>query len=252
MIETTPPTLQQRVAVRQRPEQSPVMYMRWEQLLFLHWAWDPAELQRTLPPGLYIDTFDGRGWLGVVPFFMHDVRPIGIPAMPGISNFLELNVRTYVYDDRGVPGVWFYSLDCNQPLAVQGARWAFHLNYQHAEMEAEIDERTGEVDYRARRRGTERDTHFRYLATGHPREAAVESLEFFLVERYLLFAFDSARQRLGAGRVSHDPYEIRDAAAVEWDDVMLQINGFHSPPRAPDHVCATRAQEVAACRVVFS
>ena len=250
MATLPPPTEQQRLAVRQRPEHTPVMYMRWEQLLFLHWSWNAAEVQRTLPPGLFVDTFEGQAWIGVVPFFMHDVRPVGIPAMPKLSDFLELNVRTYVYDERGTPGVWFYSLDCNQPLAVEGARLAFHLNYRHEEMDAAI-EPSGDVVYRARRRGSDRDSRFRYRATGHPRQAQLESLEFFLVERYVLFAFDSARQRVGAGRVSHPPYEIRDAEVAAWDDVMLQVNGFASPGRPPDHVCATRAQEVAACRVEF-
>jgi uncharacterized protein len=247
----TPPTSQQRLAVRLRPEQSPVMFMRWEQLLFLHWSCEPAEVQRTLPPGLTVDTFNDRAWLGIVPFFMRDVRPIGIPALPFGSDFLELNVRTYVYDDRGVPGVWFYSLDCNQPLAVEGARGFFHLNYQHAEMDATIDPATRQVSYRARRRGTEREARFSYRAVGESRRAAAESLDFFLVERYVLFAYDNARQRLGAGRVSHEPYDICAAEVDECDDVMLQINGF--PPRGtgPEHVCATEAKEVAACRLVF-
>lgn len=101
------------------------MRQRWEKLLFLHWAWDAAEVQRTLPLGLTVDTFEGRAWLGVVPFFMRDVRPAWVPSVPGISNFLELNVRTYVFDGRGRPGIWFYSLDCNQRLAVRAARTFF-------------------------------------------------------------------------------------------------------------------------------
>jgi uncharacterized protein YqjF (DUF2071 family) len=249
MLTSTPPTQQQRLAVRQRPDHPAVMYMRWEQLLFLHWACDPADVQATLPPGLFVDTFDGRAWLGVVPFFMHDVRPVGLPPMPWVSDFLELNVRTYAYDARGVPGVWFYSLDCNQPLAVEAARRLFHLNYRHAEMSASIDPVTGGVSYRARRRDADKETRFRYRATGDLRPAAPGSLDFFLVERYVLFAHDG--MRLGTGRVSHLPYEIRNAEVGEWDEVMLDLNGFAPSNRIPDHICATRAQEVAATRVVF-
>ena len=114
--------------------------MRWEQLLFLHWAWDPAEIQKTLPRGLFVDTFDGQAWLGIVPFFMRRVHPRGLPCVPWLSDFLELNVRTYVYNSAGRPGIWFYSLVCNQPLAVELAKRCFHFNYVHARMHAQVDQ----------------------------------------------------------------------------------------------------------------
>jgi hypothetical protein len=130
------PTLNQRLAHRDKPSAFPVMRQRWSRLLFLHWPMEPDVIQATLPPGLTVDTFDGRAWIGVVPFFMERIRPVFCPPVPGISWFLELNVRTYVHNEQGNSGVWFYSLDCNQPLAVEIARRLFHLPYQHAEMKA--------------------------------------------------------------------------------------------------------------------
>ena len=249
------PTDASRLALRERPGTRPVMAMKWERLLFLHWSWDAAEVQRTLPPGLTVDTFDGRAWLGVVPFFMCGVRPTFAPAVPGLSDFLELNVRTYVFDEQGRPGVWFYSLDANQWLAVKTARALFHLNYQHATMSAAVEPASGEVDYRARRRGhggtVERESRFRYRAVGEARVATAGSLEFFLVERYLLFAFDERRGRLGRGRVWHRPYEISAAEVPLWDDVNLRLAGFAAPARAPDHVGAARRVEVEAWPLEF-
>ena len=128
------PTMAQREAMRRRPKRGPVMYQRWYDLLFLHWAWDAAEIQATLPAGLTVDTFDGQAWLGVVPFAMSGVRPRGLPAVGGLSAFLELNLRTYVHAADGTPGVWFYSLDCEQRLAVMIARTLFGLPYRHARM----------------------------------------------------------------------------------------------------------------------
>ena len=107
-----------------------MMHHAWRDLLFLHWRVDPERIQRTLPPGLTVDVFDGAAYVGIVPFFMCDIRPRGLPAMPGLSNFMELNVRTYVHDAQGTPGVWFYSLDCNSRLTVWGARRFFHLPYR--------------------------------------------------------------------------------------------------------------------------
>lgn len=70
------PTLEMRLKVRERPQRrTPVMYQKWHDLLFLHWEYDPQIIQRTLPAGLYVDTFEDKAYLGVVPFFMGDVRP---------------------------------------------------------------------------------------------------------------------------------------------------------------------------------
>src|SRR5687767_9359618 len=83
----TPPSLESRLAARNKPAGIPVMFQNWENLLFLHWEWNPAEIQKTLPPGLWVDTFEGKGYLGIIPFFMRDVRASFLPAIPGTSDF---------------------------------------------------------------------------------------------------------------------------------------------------------------------
>jgi uncharacterized protein len=233
----------QRLAERERPPGAVVMWQRWEHLLFLHWAWQAAEVQRTLPPGLTVDTFNGQAWLGIVPFFMRDVRPAWLPPLPGLSDFLELNVRTYVVDARGRPGVWFYTLDCNQWLAVKVARTFFHLRYRHADMRGQVGS-DGWVNYRSRRTGQSRESKFAYRRSESGRGAVIGSLEFFLVERYRLFAHNPKTNGLLSGRVWHEPYEIGAAEVPVWDDVMLQLEGFASPGRGPDHVCATAPVDV--------
>ncbi len=244
----TPPTDAQRLAERRRPEGAPVMRQRWAHLLFLHWAWEPAEIQRTLPPGLTADVFQGRAWVGLVPFFMERVRPRGCPPVPGVSNFLELNVRTYVHDAQGRPGVWFYSLDCNQWLAVKLARAFFHLPYEHAAMGAGVDEQRGEVDYRARRRGRPAEEGSRFLyrvsADAARRETVAGTLDFFLVDRYRLFAQDGRRGRLFTGRVHHASYRIGPVEVPAWHDGMLKLAGFECGGRAPEHVCGAQAVDV--------
>ncbi len=237
-------TMAQRLAERERPAGEPVMRQRWAHLLFLHWAWDPAAIQANLPPGLTVDLHEGRAWVGLVPFFMERVRPRGLPAVPGLSNFLELNVRTYVHDAQGRPGVWFYSLDANQWLAVKIARTLFHLPYEHAEMTANLSAGDGEIDYRVRRKGSEHESRFRYGTAGPTRAAAPGSLEFFLVERYRLFAWDARRGRLLTGRVQHTPYQIGAAATATWDDTMLRLAGFEPDGCEPGHRCMARAVEV--------
>jgi len=208
------------------------MHQRWEHLLFLHWPIEPDLIQRTLPPGLHVDTFDHSGWLGIVPFSMRGVRPAGLPAVGPISNFLELNVRTYVHDDHGVPGVWFYSLDCNQSFAVLLARIFFGLPYQHATMQADFG---SVIDYRSTRRGTSEESRFVWRPEGSTRVAGPGSLEFFLLERYHLYS--NRNGRLFRGTVAHAPYEFRAAKIEELSVFPATLAGFKNLASQPRHTC---------------
>ncbi len=234
------------MAERQPPAGAPGLSMRWENLLFLHWAWSAADIQNTLPSGLRVDTLDGRAWLGMVPFFMRRVHPKGLPCVPWVSDFLELNVRTYVKDERGVPGVWFYSLSCNQPMAVWLARRFFHLNYVHAKMNAHRD--GAGVHYRCQRRDFAA-AQFHYRSSGPFLEPERGSLGFFLSERYVLYSAD-ARGRLFAGKVHHAPYATAAAEVAEWSFLPGVADGFGPVVSPPDHVMAAEDLQVGAWPLV--
>lgn len=199
------------------------MRQRWSKLLFLHWRVDPAVLRHRLPPGLHLDLHDGEAWLGIVPFFMDRIRPPGLPPFPGLSWFLELNVRTYVHDDQGVPGVWFFSLDCNHPLAVEIARSRFHLPYEHAFMSS--FRRSKEIYYRCRRETETEEASYHYTAAGPSAFAKPGSLEFFLAERYLLFS-SAPDGRLHSGRVHHPAYPLQEARCEEWSSLPAEWNAL--------------------------
>jgi uncharacterized protein len=243
MIPTTvPPTLQQRLIERTRPKGPVVMLQRWEHLLFLHWQYDIAAVQATLPPGLTVDPWNGAAWVGLVPLFMRDVRPRFVPPVSMLSDFYELNLRTYVYDATGRPGLYFYSLDCDQPIVVETARRVLHLRYEHATIEAAAGA-DGWVNFETQRAETVLRSHFRYRAFGPAAEAAEDSLDFFLLERYRLFASDSNGERLNSVRVCHAPYRIHAAEVTHWGDAVLRLAGLTSPERTPDHVCAAESVE---------
>ena len=207
------------------------MRQRWAGLLFLHWAVDPALIAGRLPLGLSVDTFDGMAWLGVVPFYMKRVRPVGLPPVPWLSWFHELNVRTYVHDSEGNPGVWFFSLDCNQPIAVEIARRGFHLPYEHAAMSSV---KSGvRIQYQSRRKCSDaKEVAFEYETPSATRPAEPGTLEWFLVERYLLFSSNPASD-LFCGRVHHTPYQIAPAVCTRWSTEPLRLNGFPEPAEAP-------------------
>lgn len=215
-----------------RPTGPVVMHQRWRRLLFLHWSWDARAVQATLPPELTVDSWDGRAWLGIVPFAMRRVRPRFCPPVGWLSDFLELNVRTYVRDARGRPGVWFYSLDCAQPVAVWAARTFFRLPYFRADMR---EERTaGEIRYYCRRVGQDAEARYVYQPAGMAAPASSESIEAFLVERYRLFA-GGAGAPLFTGEVWHPPYEIQPVETSQWDATPLRQAGFDPGDRPPEH-----------------
>src|SRR5882757_11124106 len=125
-----------------------IMAQSWHDLLFAHWPVDAAMLRSHIPADLAIDTFDGQAWLGIIPFSMTGVRLRWTPPVPGLSAFPELNVRTYV-TAQDKPGVWFFSLDAANAMAVRAARWWFHLPYFKANMKCE--EQNGSIHYLSER-----------------------------------------------------------------------------------------------------
>lgn len=211
------------------------MRQTWRDLLFLHWRWEVSEIASRLPQGLTVQEFDGSAWIGLVAFRMEDIRLLSLPPIPFVSAFPELNLRTYVQDRQGRPGVWFFSLDAGHPLAVWAARTFFHLPYFTADMHARIDAQ-GFVRYESHRKGTpgDREVRLRYKAVGEPRTALEGSLEAFLCERYRLFS-SSPSQGLLTGRVWHEPYTLQEPAVTEWDDHLFELDDFPRPGRPPDH-----------------
>lgn len=227
------PQMEDRRALQREPEASPVMYQTWRNLLFLHWEWDPAEIQAHLPEGLFVDLFGSKAYVAVTPFFMDDVRASFLPEIPGASDFLELNVRTYVHDRNGVPGVWFFSLDCNHILAVAMAKAFYSLPYHSAEMEAR--ETTGLIEYRCHRRGTRDESVFHYRREPETVSAPAGSLPFFLAERYLLYSFSKRAGRVYRARIHHAPWQLFRACLGKSDDTMLRLNKLDPRLRPPDH-----------------
>ncbi|GGM05463.1 YqjF family protein [Deinococcus aerophilus] len=190
-----------------------ILRMAWHDLCFMHWPVDPDTLARTLPPGVVLDTYRGQAWLGAVPFRMADVAPRGVPGVPGLSAFPELNLRTYV-TAGGEAGVWFYSLDAAQPLAVRLARQFFHLPYFDARMW--VSRENGVTRYaslRTHRQAPPGRFAAAYRPVGDPISAPPGSLEDWLTNRLNLYSADP-RGRVYRGRIEHDVWPLRRAEAV--------------------------------------
>jgi len=214
------------------PDSPWIMTQSWHDLLFAHWPIDADRLRTRVPPELPLDLHDGQAWLGVVPFRMTNVGPRGLPALPWISAFPELNVRTYVSLD-GRPGVYFFSLDAGNPLAARTARTLFSLPYYSAEMS--IEEKAGWIEYRSRRRAkTESSAEFsaRYRPEGSIREPQPGTLDHFLTERYCLYTVDD-RSRVHRAEIHHPPWPLQPAALQISVNTMANAAGIQLPSTAP-------------------
>lgn len=201
----------------------------WEDLLFAHWRVDPDRLRRLVPAGLELDLHEGSAWLGVTPFRVASLRLRGTLPVPGVSTFLELNVRTYVTaEDK--PGIWFFSLDAESRLAVRGARRGYRLPYHDAQMEAA---RRGEwIAYTSSRLDAERPYVFeaRYRPAGARFRARPGSLEHFLTERYCLYSVVDGR--LARADIHHEPWPLQ-AAEADVDLNTMAPDGIELPDDAP-------------------
>jgi uncharacterized protein len=209
-----------------------VMHMRWLDLAFLHYPMPAASLEPFFPKGLKLETFEGQAWLGVVPFRMNQIHARGLPPIPGTDAFLELNLRTYVTD--GVhSGVWFFSLDAENPLAVRGARVAFHLPYMDAKMSSRVE--NGWLDYssiRTHRNAPAAIFKAKYKPIGEVFHAAPGSLEHWLTERYCLFSND-ARGTVYRGDILHQPWSLQACEAQILENTMAEQIGMKLPNVAP-------------------
>lgn len=208
------------------------MSMHWHDLLFMHWPVPEGWLRSLIPAALDLDTFDGSAWLGVVPFRMSGVRPRFVPGIPPLSNFPEINLRTYV-THGGKPGVWFFSLDAHNPVAVRLARATFHLPYFDAKMSCRDD--GGWINYESVRTHRDApDAKFvgRYRPTGGAFDSRPDSLESFLTERYCLYSADGSG-KVRRGDVHHTMWPLQSAEAeVEALEMTAQI-GVELPDVEP-------------------
>jgi hypothetical protein len=207
------------------------MRQNWYNLLFAHWPIAASDLRARIPEPLEIDTFEGQGWIGVVPFGMSNVYPRFTFPVPGLSHFLELNVRTYVrVGDK--PGVYFFSLDAANPIAVEVARRWYQLPYFNAKMKMRSN---GEwIDYHSRRihRGAPpAEFEGRYRPVGGVYAARRCSLEHWLTERYCLYTV--ANGAVYRGEIHHVQWPLQKAEAEIAVNTMTTPHGITLPEQSP-------------------
>jgi uncharacterized protein YqjF (DUF2071 family) len=219
-----------RIAPTRKPQSaSPSGFQTWKNLLFAHWFIAPDEMRRVVPEELELDLWEGKALCGVVPFSMHDIRLAWMPEPLGMD-FLETNLRTYVHY-KGEPGVYFFSLEASSRLAVQAARWGWGLPYHYADMN--YTARDGLVSYTSHRLSNRDANLLVDYAVGEPLGPSVPgSLEFFLLERYLLFSLKKGL--VHKGQVHHEPYPVQAASVARLQCGLVAAAGLPAVTTLPD------------------
>jgi hypothetical protein len=221
-----------------------IMTQSWHDLLFAHWPASADAVRGRVPPGLALDLFEGQAWVGIVPFHMTNVAPRGVPALPWVSAFPELNVRTYVRVGSK-PGVYFFSLDAANPVAVGVARTMFNLPYYSAAIEVATE--AGWVRYASRRAasaGVQAAFTASYRPTGPGYAAQPGSLDYFLTERYCLYTVNDGFE-LRRLEIHHPPWALQAAEATIEVNTMAEAAGIRLPSMAPRLHFAKRQDMVA-------
>ena len=206
------------------PVRRPVMLHGWRTLTFVHWRVDPAAVQRLLPAGLTVETFDGSAWVGLVPFEMKVTLP-GVPILPWVGRFPETNVRTYVTGPDGASAVWFLSLDAGRLGAVLTGRGAYRLPYFWSHMR--VDHVGSVVTYRCRRRWPQpapvaSDVAVEVGAPYGPDELG--DLDHWLTARWRLYSH--AGDTVRYAQADHPPWPLHRARLLHLDDALVGAAGL--------------------------
>ena len=213
-------------------EQRTVLRQRWAELAYFHWSYEPEDVQRLLPVGVTVDTFDGRAWVGLIPFEMRNVQIGSTPPLPWLGSFIEVNVRTYVIDPQGRRSVWFFSLDVPRSAIVAVARSVFSLPYCWAD--ATHQEDGGQHRYQVARRWPRQssataDIRFSVGSRLDPDE--VSELDHFLSARWGLVT--RRRNTLLHGRVDHERWPLHRVDDVQIDESLVAAAGLPAPTGPP-------------------
>jgi uncharacterized protein YqjF (DUF2071 family) len=222
-----PPPLTGRVVMRQR----------WTDLAYFHWRYPADTVQALLPGDVVVDTFDGAAWVGLIPFVMRDVRLGPTPRVPYLGTFVEINVRTYVVDERGRRAVWFFSLDVPRSMIVGVARTVFSLPYcWSAGARHTVD---GDRHRYTMRRTWPRPANGPTAADiGYTVGAAITEptdLDHFLSARWALLT--ERRGNLRYGRVHHEAWPLHRVDDVAVTQTVVEAAGLPTPTGEPHALC---------------
>jgi len=206
--------------------------MKWLDSLFIHWPVDIESLRPHIPPALEIDTFDGQAWISVLPFRMAGSWLRYTPALPWLSNFLELNVRTYV-KAGGKGGVWVLGVEVSNPVVVRGTRFFFDMPFYHARMSLKaMNKSLHYSSQRVHHHGLPAEFSATYRPSDSITYTEKGSLDHWLTERYCAYATDR-KGRVLRSEIHHAKWPLQPVEVEIQTNTLLDVLGLRVPATAP-------------------
>ena len=210
------------------PVGTPVLRQRWNHNGLVHWPYPPEQVRPLLPPGLELDVFDGSAWVSLILFQCEGTRLPGLPAVPFLSTFTEINLRTYVTAPGDRPALWFFSLEAPNPALILGARLA-GVPYYAARTSVRVDDDV--IEYRSRRVVGKAATLEARLRTGPPyRDEELRALDHFVTARW--GAYSRVAGSLRYTPVEHPLWPLHHAELLDLDQTLTDAAGL-PPPEGP-------------------
>jgi uncharacterized protein YqjF (DUF2071 family) len=199
------------------PSSQWIMTQVWNDVLFMHWPVARDCIQSLLPRCLELDCYENTPWISFVLYNITNSRLRGFPPIPPFSSLPGLNIRTYV-TYKGIPGIYFFSLDAPQLSAVLGAKWTTGLPYRFAKMnyKKEIDT----IEFSSSFLGSrgEENFHVVYNPSSYMYEADPDNLDYWLLERYRMYSI--RKEKLYHMDIHHDQWKVSDVKVDHLENSM--------------------------------
>lgn len=196
------------------PKESWEYYQEWNDLLFLHWKVPTEILEKFIPKELKIDTFNNEAWVSLVLFTMDKIHPKYLPAVKSISNFHEINLRTYVIKDEH-PAVYFLNIEAEKEIPAFIAKKISNLPYEKANI---YRKKINDINY-CSSVNLKKSFYFdsKFKITGEIKEK--NELEKWLIERYCLYV--DKDKDIYKYEIQHKEWELNK---VELIDLKLNYD----------------------------
>jgi len=174
-------------------------YQEWNDAIFLHWRVDATLIKEYIPKELELDLIDGSAWVSLVAFTMERIRPRVLPSFSPISNFHEINIRTYV--TRGAKsGVYFLNIEAGKRISCYVAKMLSELPYRYSNMKR-ISNR-----FTSNQVSTGSSFKLEYELGG--KILQITQLDRWLTERYALF--QDSKQYLNQFEIHHTEWLLKE------------------------------------------
>lgn len=216
------------------PPVAPVWRQQWLEFLSLHWAYPPEAVEHLLPAEVTLDTFEGQAWVGLTPLLMNDVAPIGLPSLPWLGRFPEINLRTYVRGPDGEDGLWFFSLEAARLPFVLAARAIYGVPYVWASMRVEQpEERVRHYESRRCWPGSAGALVDTTVEVGEAMaEGEVGELDIFLTGRWRAYSVHPVAGLLVTD-VGHPAWPLHRASVHHLEETVMAAAGLPSRSDPP-------------------